>query len=46
LYVSGVPSLSIIARFSSISSGNALKNLPSLTEPFGEPSPEAPLSAA
>ena len=28
-----------------MSSGKALKNLFSLTEPFGVPSPEAPLSA-
>jgi hypothetical protein len=28
-----------------MSSGQPLKNLFSLTEPFGEPSPEAPLSA-
>ena len=33
-------------RLSSIVSGQALKNLFSLTEPFGLPSPDAPLSAA
>jgi hypothetical protein len=32
-------------RFSSISSGQPLKNLFSFTEPFGLPSPDAPLSA-
>jgi hypothetical protein len=37
--------MSIRARFSSIESGQALKNLFSLTEPLGLPSPEAPLSA-
>ncbi|SHX42478.1 Uncharacterised protein [Mycobacteroides abscessus subsp. massiliense] len=31
--------------FSARSSGYPLKNLFSLTEPFGDPSPEAPLSA-
>jgi hypothetical protein len=31
---------------SSIVSGHALKHFISLTEPFGLPSPEAPLSAA
>ena len=30
--------------FASIVSGTPLKNLFSLTEPFGPPSPEAPLS--
>jgi hypothetical protein len=37
--------LSIIGRLSSTVSGHALKNLFSLTEPFGLPSPEAPLLA-
>ena len=31
--------------FSLISSGYPLKNLPSFTDPFGLPSPDAPLSA-
>ena len=34
-----------MARLSSIVSGQPLKNLFSLTEPFGLPSPDAPLSA-
>jgi hypothetical protein len=38
--------LSIMARLSSIASGQALKNLFSFTDPLGLPSPEAPLSAA
>src|SRR5688500_20203274 len=45
LYVFGLPSWSTIARFCSRSSGEPPDTLPSLAEPFGEPSPEAPLSA-
>ena len=38
------PSSSIIARFCARSSGTPLANFISLTEPFGPPSPLAPLS--
>jgi hypothetical protein len=42
--VAGEPSSSRYWRFSSIVSGMPLKNLFSLTEPLGPPSPLAPLS--